>query len=478
MKFFHNTIFIILSLFNLCRTETVYHFSGEKYFTDRILTNVTDITGSVESNVDRILDLYVEKGFPFATVRIDSIFSENEDAAVYLTINSGDYVRIDEILFEGADRTSKKSLLTLSGLKKGEKFSENKAGEASEWLYRSGLFRNKPGFDLFRNPGNKFGLKYKVKEKKYNELIFLGGYSSGDDEIVLSFMSVFNSDNLFGTMRKLGFLWERTKNYSEKFDLKYTEPFIAGIHLSTKGEFIQDFRNDQYLKRSFYIGQKYEFDPKSGIRYGISREFFYPDTLALSGQREAVTTKYHAGTEYSLKSGEYPAESDGGFSFLADIASVSISIEDSSDMKGLEIKLNPGYISELSKRIFLRSDINYEQVVFNGNIPDFGKLSFGGADSFRGYREDMFVSDIKFLNSWDLFFVPEQGVAFRLFADICAYNPAAESIKKIDGLSVLYSYGAGMIYVADSGEISLTVAIPNREGFGESVIHAKYSFRF
>ncbi len=478
MKYSHRPILIIFAFFTICTAETAYYFSGGKYFTDQILTDAIDTTISVEDNISRILDLYVEKGFPFATVKVDSVLTGIEGGAVYLKINSGSYVRIDEILFEGAVKTAKSSMLTLSGLKKGEKFSEKKSAEASEWLYRSGLFLYRPGFDIFRSAWNKFGLSYKVAEKKYNEIIFLGGYSSGSEGSVLSFLSVFNSDNLFGTMRRISFLWERTKDYSEKFDLKYTEPFLFGMHLSTTAEFRQDFRNDLYLKRSVYAGQKYEFDPEAGVKYGFLKEFFYPDTLAVTDRNDAVTTKYHAGVEYSVKSGEYPVEGDGGFSLSADVASVNISVKDSADMNGFQIKLNPGYIIEFTKRIFIGTGINYEQAVFTGRIPDFGKISFGGAGSFRGYREDMFLSDIEILNSWNVFFVPERGIAFRLFGDLCAYNPSAENIEKISGLDVLYSYGAGMIYITDSGEISLTVAVPHSEGFGDSVIHAKYSFRF
>ena len=481
MKFYDRLLILLLTSIAVSfGSEPVkYIFSGEKYFTEDILLSEINTGNSVGHNIELILDLYVDKGFPFALVKIDSVGFSEGVKSVFLSINAGSYVRIDDINFSGVNVTSKVSLKKLTGLKSGERFSEKNILRAADWIYSSGLFVKRPDFNIVSLPSGNFGVKFNVTEKKYNEIMFIGGYHSEEEGSTFSVNSVLNADNLFGTMRKLGILWEREGESSEKLKLYYKEPFLAGIRLSTEAEYGQIYRKDLYLKRSFRAGQKFSFDPLSGITYGIEKEYFYSKVLENSGDLEAIVTSYSTGIEYGDSDNDGLIPGKTAFWMSAGLSSVNIEKRGMSDRNGMEIILDPDLSIKFTRNIFLRISMNYDHLIFDEIVPDYARLAFGGADSFRGYREDAFISDIYILNSADIYMVENSGsVAIDFFVDACSYNDEEDNIDKIRELDTLLSFGVGIIYKAQSGEISVHAAVPQREGFSAAVVHAIYSFRF
>ncbi|MGD9706175.1 MAG: hypothetical protein AB7V07_00715 [Candidatus Delongbacteria bacterium] len=482
MKFSVKLFFLLLTLISasFASDPVNYIFSGEKYFTEDILLSEIDPALSAEQNIEVLLDLYVNKGFPFASVKVDSLHNYEGVKSIFLSVNAGNYVRTDDIIFSGADVTSKESLKKLTGLKSGERFSERSVLRAADWIYSSRLFVKRPDFSIVSLPSGNFGVKFCVTEKKYNEIMFIGGYHSSDKEgSTYSVNSVLNADNLFGTMRKLRILWEREGEDAEKLRLYYKEPFLAGIRLSTEVEYGQVFRKELYLKRSFMISQKYSYDPLSGITYGIEKEYFFSEIPEITGEGETVVTRYSTGIEYGDTDNGILIPEDTGLSFSAGLSSVNIEKPGMSDRNGIEIIISPDMNIKFTKNIFLGISSEYDHMIFDESVPEYARITFGGADSFRGYREDAFISDIYILNTADLYLVENSGsVAIDIFTDVCSYNGKNDNIDKIRDLETLLSFGIGIIYATQSGQISLHAAIPQSEGFSEAVVHAMYSFRF
>ncbi len=481
MKYSDKVLVILLTLFSVSSgsDKVDFKFSGEKYFTEEILLSVIEKDRSAEHNIEGLIDHYTDKGFPFVSVKIDSIKLFDHGRTVFVTINSGDYVRIDDVIFNGAAVTSKESLTKLTGIRQGEKFSETRIKEASGWLYGSELFEKRPGFEIISTGSGRYGVSFGLLEKKYNEIMFLGGFNSEEGGSTFTVHSVLNAGNLFGTMRKFRLLWEREGESSEKLKFYYREPFMAGIRLSTEAEYGQVFKKESYLKRNFRIGQKYTYDPGSGIIYGIEKEYFYSDTLKTEDSPEAVITSYSTGMEYNTSNENNMIPQEGGSSIRANVSTVNIDKRGVPDQNGIELLFSADNNIIMTRNLLLRMSVKYDQMIFDDDLPDYARLVFGGADSFRGYREDTFISDIYILNSADFYITDNiRSAAIDIFADVCSYNQGSGMIKKINELESLISYGVGIIYRTSSGQISLHAAVPQNEGFSETVVHARYSFRF
>jgi outer membrane protein assembly factor BamA len=358
------------------------------------------------------------------------------------------------------------------------KFSEETVSHASYWLYKSGLFTKRPEWEIFKDVSG-YGLNYKISEKKYNELLFLGGYSSSGAESDYSVLAQIKLGNIFGSMRRAAVLWDRSGGAYEKLRLSYREPFILSFPLSTEIEFSQAYRKHLSLTRRLKAAQSYELDLNYSLNYGWSGEKVYPDSLYSGRLNEIVTKKYYAGMEYSTIHDRNPIPEHSGWRMHGLLSSVEIDIKDSTDSNGLEAFSEIELIHALRENVILNAKLSYNQVFFKNDIPDFNRIDFGGALSFRGYREDFFASDIYLKQSADLFFVAgTKDIAFNVFSDFCQYNEGEGNIQKPSGLTFLRSYGGGIIYESGFGQMQILLGIPEKEGFIQSVVHVKYSVRF
>jgi outer membrane protein assembly factor BamA len=467
-----------MHLYSDCNIDL--RLSGTPYFTEKIITDavITEECESIEETIDNILDFYIGRSFPFVTVRLDSVRYDEEKDILFLNINSGDYVVIGEIGFKGAEVTKKKVLIRQSRMKTGERFDERTADLGLLWLYKSGLFRKRPEREFFRYD-NIYGINYIISEKKYNEIMLLGGYSSDDKEDNISVTAEIRMDNIFGTMRKASILWDRSSDIYENLKLGYFEPFLFTADISTELKYSQKYKKYLSLTRSYSVMQSYSFDPSSSMNYGFSGQTVYPDSLYTGSGKRIISNKYSAGLKYSTIYHRQTIPQDPGFGTEIMLSSVEIDIEDSLSVRGAEIFAGTDYLINPYKQIFTNISGHYNQIVFKDEIPDFNRIYFGGAGSLRGYREDFFQSDIFIKGSLDVFFVTgKKDLAFRIFYDACYYNPSRQNVEKFKDLSFLSGMGGGIIFEGNSGYIELTAGIPLDQDVSESVLHVKYSVRF
>ncbi|MFO7810026.1 MAG: POTRA domain-containing protein [Candidatus Delongbacteria bacterium] len=475
------SIIIMLCGFMLLASENIdIEISNNPYFSKKIL--MQEISGKKIAGhrdlVDNILSFYVDKSFPFAVVKIDSIKTDDDMTTYFLNIDAKDYVKIRNITFSGNELTKDRPLRLISGLTAGQRFDEGRLLNAKSRLYRTGLFKKIPETKLYRD-GKGHSINFLLSEKKYNEILLLGGYSSLNAEKVFSGLVRIETDNLFGTMRKAFLRWNRSGDVSEKFEFYYKEPFFFKYLISSEFEFVQNYFERLYLSRSVKFSQNFELDPKSFITYGYSKKIFYPDSLYSKMSREITERRYFGGMEFSTLVNNRYIPQDKGFLLDIEFSSLNIAFQDSSKIDGINIKAKAELISLFGKSLILNPSILYEQILIKQKLPEFSRMYFGGADSFRGYREDLFRTDLLLIQSVDIFFLTDQeGTAFNLFTDICQYNAKNSNADKLKDLSGLRSYGGGITFEKDNGSIQITVAVPEKEGFGSAVMHAKYSVKF
>ncbi len=454
-------------------------FSGNPYFTQKILLGVLsekDVTN--EAKINSLLDFYTEKGFPFAKIRIDSILTTGESECFFLNIEAGDYVAVNTVSFSGAEITGVSYLLRQSRFESGKMFSVSGSERTAEWLYKSGLFFKRPEWKIIKESSG-YGLVFLLKEKKFNELMFMGGYSSTENGNYHSLMLNIKLGNLFGTMRKADVIWEKSGGDAEKIRLAYREPFLLMFPVSTEIRLFQTYKKQLSLHRGFTISEVYDIDTKSSFSFGFSYDKVYPDSLYPGPLNDIVSQKYFAEIQYSTFPYRQPIPECSGWSLSGRLSSVKIDIRDSTEHNGIESNIEAGVLRFFQKNIAFDARISYTHQIFDDEIPYQSRIFFGGVESFRGYREEFFSSDIFIKQSADLILVSRtKDIAFNLFSDFCQYNPAVGNIQKIAGLESLRSYGGGIIYESRSGHVHIQAAFPEKEGLRFGVAHIRYSVSF
>lgn len=487
MKYYLKTL-ILITLAPVYSADSLkLHYSGSPYFTDEILdSEITELVylqskepaSIVPEIMNRLLDFYSDKGFPLAVIKTDSLRTSETILDVYLNIESGGYVRIDKVEFRGNKITRADALLKQSQIEIRSRFSETELKNACSMIYKTGLFKDRPDFSIFKT-GNEHGILISVDEKKYLSIMLMGGYSAGDTEDNFSGLAEIRADNIFGTLRKAEILWERNGGESENLNLMYREPFIFSYLIASRIKFDQKFRKGYFLSREYGFKEEFDIDPGSSVRGGISRKTVYPDSLYSGSENDIVTDRYTGGMNYSTEDIYEAIPRSAGFFVDGEIAALNIDIKDSVELKGIQVSLSASVVKEISKLYFVKFSTQYDHVIFDEEIPEFNRIYFGGASSLRGYREEFFRTDVFIKQSAEIYFVPDRDeLAFSMFFDNAFYNRNSMNIQKIRGLSTLSSYGGGLIVKFRTGEVSAMIGIPAGAGFSESMIHVRYSVKF
>ncbi|MBI5195974.1 MAG: outer membrane protein assembly factor BamA [Nitrospirae bacterium] len=198
------------------------NITGNTIFTaDELFKQVGTSSGKIfnrsalRSDIDKILDLYMDKGYARADVNpIIDINADKRIANVTLSITEGDIFRIGRIEITGNMKTRDKVIRREMRLDEGDIFSKKLLKRSYQRITNLNYFES---VDLSSEPKAEeklVDLNVKVKERLTGMLSIGGGYSSTDKFMVMGEVS---QSNLFGKGLFLKFradMSSRRRNYS------------------------------------------------------------------------------------------------------------------------------------------------------------------------------------------------------------------------------------------------------------------------
>ena len=198
------------------------NITGNKIFTtDEVFKQVGTSPGKIfdrtalRNDIDKILDLYMDKGYARADVNpIVDINADNRIANITLSITEGDIFRIGRIEITGNTKTRDKVIRREMRLDEGDVFSKKLLKRSYQRITNLNYFES---VDLSSEPKAEeklVDLEVKVKERLTGMLSIGGGYSSTDKFMI---MGEISQSNLFGKGLFLKFradMSSRRRNYS------------------------------------------------------------------------------------------------------------------------------------------------------------------------------------------------------------------------------------------------------------------------
>jgi len=205
--------------------------------------------------LDKLLGLMANKGYPFAQFVIDTAMFINGGVHVDITVNKGDELKLDTLVLEGGLKIKRGYLENYWGLKTGDKYNALRLEKLDE------LSRNLPFASLIRPSeieftGNRF-LMYSYLAKRNANLFsgVLGLYQDEDKSGNMDFTGDINLKllNSFHRGEEVLFKWQKYANEGQRLDLKLQMPYIGIQNIGFEANF-------NLLKQdSTYVSLKPEF---------------------------------------------------------------------------------------------------------------------------------------------------------------------------------------------------------------------------
>ncbi|MHB8929346.1 MAG: BamA/OMP85 family outer membrane protein [Melioribacteraceae bacterium] len=446
--------------------------------------------------LSEVLDYYENIGYPFSSIRIESVElinpsvesakdSANEDhfANLILYIDEGVKSKIDKIEIQGNDRTKDFVITRALQFRKGEEYSQKKIDEIPERLNRLRFFEpvEQPAF--YFNSKQEGVLKISVKEKQTNYFDGIIGYVPAVNDKERGYLTGFinvNLRNLFGTGRAASFRWQQENRSSQELELHYLEPWLFDLPFNISGSLFQRKQDSTYVQRNLEGNLEYLATDEISASIIIGTQSTIPS--ALNSQNFTVFNSSSLSTGVNFRI-------DTRDDFYAPTKGIYLN----NSYKFISKKINgpAAFITPDTKTNVTLQRLEFDFTIFNqffqrqvaaigvhgrelrGDNSDMSDLYFlGGTNTLRGYREKQFQGNRIFWSNLEYRLLLSKRSYTFLFFDTGYFLRNEDKQKNIpESSSFKIGYGFGLNIETGLGVLGVSFALAKGDSFGKGKIH-------
>jgi outer membrane protein insertion porin family len=443
----------------------------------------------IETSIKSLLNELENKGFPFAAVKIQSVYfyddSLNDEQYVDLNLRltKGLKSKIDRIEVAGNSSTKDYVIVRELRIETGEEYSQERVNNFPKRLNKLRFFEPVQSPQFYVDNENNGVLLVTVKEKNTNNFDGIIGYvppANEDESGYVTGLVNVTLRNIFGTGRAAAVRWQKLTRESQELELKYLEPWLFGFPFNVNAELFQRILDTTFVQRR--ISGALEFLATEDI----SASAFISTEEVIPSEREIpVFTVYNSSTittGLSLKIDlrDDPLAPTGGLLFETGYSFSRKKINGPAEYitPGLETNLNLQRITAGFSAFYELYFRNIVAISVNGKElsgPFFEQSDlwlFGGTRSVRGYREEQFLaSRVAWSNLEYRLMLSPRSYTF-VFFDAGYYSIQADEDRGFaKNEDVIFGYGVGITIETAVGLLGVSFALADGDSFSEGKIH-------
>jgi len=444
---------------------------------------------NIESVFSEIIDHFENKGFPFASVKIESVELINDStngdhfANLYLNIDEGTKSSIDKIEIAGNDKTKDYVIIRALQIPLGEEYSQKNIDVIPEKLNRLRFFEPVEQPEFYFNSKKEGVLKISIKEKQTNFFDGIAGYVPAVNDKESGYLTGFvnvNLKNLLGTGRAASLRWQQENRYSQELELRYLEPWLFGFPFNFEGGLFQRKQDSTYVQRNFE--GRLEFLATSEISASVlvaaqstiptqqnTNSFTVFNSSAFtSGVNLRIDTRddFYSPTEGIFFNNTYSYTSkriNGPANFITSTTNTEVTLQ--------RLEFDFIFFKQFFNRQVAALGVHGREL--RGDEVELSDLYFlGGTNSLRGYREKQFQGNrILWSNLEYRLLLTRRSFAF-LFFDTGYFLHNEDKRKNIpESSSFKIGYGFGLNIETGLGVLGVSFALGKGDSISEGKIH-------
>jgi outer membrane protein assembly factor BamA len=194
-----------------------------------------------------VLAYYENNGYPFASVRLDSLQllpSEGGPAgrpqlSASLRVDKGTYIRFDSLMVEGDAKLKPNFLRQLLRLERDQPFSEQRVVEAQRILRALPYLRlARPPELVFRNDRAYLHLWLShVRASQFDGIVGILPNQERPNQVLVTGQVNIRLQNLFSAGKSLRVEWQRLRTNSQLFNAEYDHPHLLNTRIGANARF-------------------------------------------------------------------------------------------------------------------------------------------------------------------------------------------------------------------------------------------------
>lgn len=458
---------------------------------------------------ERLLDYLEDNGYPFASLRLDSIRFVADSMYATLKLDKGPLYKIDSIRNFGTASISPSFLQQFLGLKNGSIYRKEKLQQISRRLMELPYLEEKQPWNLSLL-GTGSILNVYLYPKKSSEINVLVGLLPANEQLESNKMLVtgeanINLKNSLGGGETIGLNWQQLQVKSPRLNILFQQPYLFGSPFGMNFNFDLFKKDSSYVNISILLGAAYAVSSTQTGSVFIQRlttNLLTVDTFSVKNTRrlppEADVTSTNVGVNYQWTTTDYRFNPRKGneFNVTASAGTRNIrknnvivklyddqepsfnfnSLYDTFKLKSYQfrVKLQAIHYFPVSRASTLKAAFNggwfQSPSIFRNEL-----FQIGGYKLMRGFDEESIFSSAYGVATAEYRYLLGQNSFLAAFLD---YGSSKNNMVETKVNSTFLGTGLGMAFETKAGIFNITYAVGKRDhdkfNFRQSKIHLGY----
>ncbi len=265
---------------------------------------------------EKILDYLENNGYPFASVRLDSMRFAGDSVYALLKIDKGPAYKIDSIRNYGNAVISSAFLQQYLSILNGSLYKKEKLMDISRKLGELPFLQEKQPWDLTML-GTGSTLNVYLDPKKSSEVNVLLGLLPSNNQLVNNKLLVtgeanINLKNALGNGESIGLNWQQIQVRSPRLDILFNQPYLFGSPFGMNFNFDLFKKDSSFVNISILLGASYAVSSRqtgSVFIQQLASNLLSVDTLRVKNTRrlpnEADIRSVNLGVNYDFFNTDY-----------------------------------------------------------------------------------------------------------------------------------------------------------------------------
>ncbi|MEP7259199.1 MAG: hypothetical protein ABI687_12435, partial [Flavitalea sp.] len=265
---------------------------------------------------EKILDYMENNGYPFASVRMDSLRFAADSLYALLKIDEGPAYKIDSIRNYGTASISSSFLQLYLGIRNGSSYRKEKLKDISKKISELPFLREKQPWNLSLL-GTGSILNVYLDAKKSSEVNVLLGLLPSNSQLTSNKLLVtgeatINLKNALGSGETIGLNWQQIQVKSPRLNLLFQQPYLFNSPFGFNFNFDLFKKDSSYINISMLVGASYSVSSQqtgSVFIQKLNTNLLTVDTFQVKGSHrlpaEADISSINLGINYDWFNTDY-----------------------------------------------------------------------------------------------------------------------------------------------------------------------------
>ncbi|MCS6822697.1 MAG: BamA/TamA family outer membrane protein [Cytophagaceae bacterium] len=436
-------------------------------FKEKNFLNKPFRAGEFSRLMEDIITYSESNGYPFASVKLDSLHISANSVFAALNYSSGPRIVFDSLRIVGKTKIKSKFLARHLRIFQGQPFSQEKINDIDK-LLKELIYIEQTEPYMVEFFDNKCRITIFINDRKVNQIDGIAGFlpnESKNNKLLITGEINLNLKNISGTGKNLSAEWKKIKEETQTLEAMYLHPKILGAGLDVKTNLNLLKQDSSFLT----INRKITLYHRSGKQGSLgfisgfitSRMLYTADTTTLRKLLLSDYNLYNYGLSYSwnnLNNLFYPRkgwmcliEGTVGNKTIRKNAKYSESLYSNIQLQSrqLNIEIKIERFNKLSKAgvLYLRF---YSGKLFNNrpNIFLNDLFRLGGLRTIRGFNENTFYASTYATATTEFRFYTDETSYLFIFADQGYIDNMLNENRRYD---YPLGFGAGISFTTPAG---------------------------